>query len=108
MESVARNIHIRDRLRDLWHVAGDAFAAGAAGRMVRVLFDRRGMRAILEGTGLPAMTPEHPFDIEGRRAELLGDSLDPQARRTGTARLDRQSDGSAKVTRCGPFSAARG
>ena len=28
MESVARDVHVRDRLLDLWHVAGDAFAAG--------------------------------------------------------------------------------
>ena len=46
IERVAADIDVGDRLRDLGHVAGDAFAARALREMMRVRFDRRSMGAI--------------------------------------------------------------
>ena len=47
MKRVAADIHIGDRLFDLRHVTGDAFAPGAARLVVRMRFDARGMRPVL-------------------------------------------------------------
>src|SRR6266404_2378616 len=47
VEGMAADVHVCDRLLDFRHVAGDALAARAARSMVGMLFDRRGMRAIL-------------------------------------------------------------
>ena len=47
VESVTSNILVRDRLRDLRHMTGDAFIASAASLMVRVRLNRGGMRARL-------------------------------------------------------------
>jgi hypothetical protein len=47
MEGVAADVHVGNRLFDLRHIAGDTLAAGATRGMVGMLFDRRGMRAIL-------------------------------------------------------------
>ena len=46
VKRVAPHIHISDRLLDLRHVASDALAALASRFVMRVFFDRRGVRAI--------------------------------------------------------------
>ena len=46
-EGVGVDIHVRDRLLDLRHVAGDALAARAARLVMRVFGDGGGMRPIL-------------------------------------------------------------
>src|SRR5580704_15148987 len=45
-ESMSANIHAGDGLLDLWHMAVDAFTAGAAGLVMRVLLDRGGARTV--------------------------------------------------------------
>ena len=40
MKGMASNILVGDRLRNLGHMTGDAFIAGAASLMVRVRLDR--------------------------------------------------------------------
>src|SRR5438309_322724 len=40
-KSVTADIHVGNSLLDSWHVAGNAFAAGAASLVMRVLFERR-------------------------------------------------------------------
>ena len=46
MKSVAPHVHVGDCLLDLRHVGGDALAALASRFVMRVFFDRRGVRAI--------------------------------------------------------------
>ena len=46
-EGVGVDIHVRNRLLDLWHVAGDALAACAARLVMRVFLDGGRMRPIL-------------------------------------------------------------
>ncbi len=43
---VCANVHIGDGLLDLRHMAGHAFVAGTSGRVVRMRFDRRRVRAV--------------------------------------------------------------
>ena len=45
-EGVAANVHIAERLGDLGHVAGDALAAGAVSRMMRMFRDAGRVRAV--------------------------------------------------------------
>ena len=47
VESVTSNILVRDRLRDLRHMTGNAFVASAAGLMMRVRLNRGGVRSRL-------------------------------------------------------------
>ena len=46
VKRVAPYIHVGDRLLDLWHVASDALAALATYFVMRVLLDRRRVRAV--------------------------------------------------------------
>ena len=46
-ERVGAHVHVRDRLLNLGHVARDALAAGAAGLVVGVRFDRGRVRTVL-------------------------------------------------------------
>ena len=46
-EGVTANVNVSDRLRDLRHMARNAFAAGAISRVVRMLLDASGVRPIL-------------------------------------------------------------
>ena len=43
-ESVGPDIHVGDRLLNLWHMTSDTFITGAAGRMVRMRLYRRPVR----------------------------------------------------------------
>jgi len=43
VERMTPDILVRDRLRDLRHMAGDAFVASATGLMMRVRLDRGGV-----------------------------------------------------------------
>ena len=45
-ERMTANVHTGDGLGNLGHVAGDAFAAGAAGLVMGVLLDRRRARPV--------------------------------------------------------------
>jgi hypothetical protein len=47
VEGMAAYVHVRERLLDLGHMAGDALTARAAGGVMCVLLDRRGMRTVL-------------------------------------------------------------
>jgi hypothetical protein len=47
VEGVTADVHVRDRLFDLRHMAGNTLTSRAARHVVRVLFDRRRVRAIL-------------------------------------------------------------
>ena len=49
VEGVAADVDVGDRLLDLRHVAGDALAARAAALMMRVRFERGGVRAVRRG-----------------------------------------------------------
>src|SRR5580704_1123244 len=46
-EGVGVDVHVRNRLLDFWHVAGDALAARAARLVTRVFLDGGGMRPVL-------------------------------------------------------------
>jgi hypothetical protein len=46
-EGVASDINAIDRLRDLWHMARNAFVARAARSVMRVLLEAGGMRPVL-------------------------------------------------------------
>ena len=47
VEGMASDILVRDRLRDLRHMTGDAFVAGAPHLMVRMRFNRGRVRSRL-------------------------------------------------------------
>ena len=46
VKGVAPDVHVDDRLLDFRHVASDALAPLASRFVMRVFFDRRGVRAI--------------------------------------------------------------